>query len=98
MSIFIKAVEKSAMIHHISPDKLTEGEWIAKDVVVEGKTIASTQDLGVSEQQIEQLRELQQLGKLKTVAIKIGMPFVPAFFLSFILTVLIGHSWLFILV
>ena len=67
--------------------KLTEGDWIAKDVVVKGKKICGPKDLGISRKQISRLSKLN----IKKVLVKYGMPFVPSFLLAFIITLLWGN-------
>ncbi len=90
-TIFIKAVEQCCMFKRIPPSALTEGDWIAEDVLVGKKCILSHKTLGVTREQIAQLVALHRHGKLKTVLIKIGIPFVPSFLLAFIATKLWGN-------
>ncbi|RMF07142.1 A24 family peptidase [Candidatus Woesearchaeota archaeon] len=83
--IFIKAVEKSCMFKKLSPDKLTEGDWIAEDVVVGKKKITGPDDLGISREQIKELKKLASEGKIDRVLVKEGIPFVPSFLIAYIL-------------
>jgi len=92
--IFIKAVENAAMFKLIPPEKLTEGDWIAKDVVVDGKKIVGPKDLGIDREQIKQLIALKKKGKVKKVKVKYGIPFVPSFLAAFVLSLLFGAWWL----
>ena len=85
--IIIKAVEFSAMIQLIPIKQLTEGDWIAKDIVVKGKRICGPKDLGVSRKQIKKLIKL----KVKKVWVKYGMPFVPSFLVAFLVTGSVGE-------
>ena len=87
---FIKAVEQSVMIKKYDIKKLTPGDWIVDDVVIDKKKIYSTKDLGVSESQIKELRSLERKGKIKKILVKEGIPFVPSFLIAFITTLLIG--------
>jgi Flp pilus assembly protein protease CpaA len=89
--IYIKAVEKVAMLKYVTPNKLTEGDWIAKDIVVAKKRICGPKDLGISKEQISKLMRLHKQKKIKKVLIKEGIPFVPSFFFAFILTLTIGN-------
>lgn len=84
---FVKAVEKAIMYKFVSPSKLTEGDWIAKDIIVKGKRICGPKDLGVTKEQIKMLKKL----KVRTVFIKEGIPFVPSFLLAFIFTYFLGN-------
>ena len=88
---FMKAVERASMLRFVRPQKLTEGDWIAEDVIVEKKRIVGPSDLGVTSEQIKKLEALHSLGKIKKVLIKVGIPFVPSFLLAFIATLLYGN-------
>ncbi len=83
--IFIRIIEELGMIKVIPLNKLTEGDWINKEIKIKGKYIAGPKDLGVSREQIEQLKKL----KVKTVEVKYGMPFVPAFLAAFVITLIL---------
>ena len=93
---YTKVVENVAMLKHISPTKLTEGDWIAEDIVYKGKIIVGPKDLGINKKQIEILNQLHQRGKMNTVLIKEGIPFVPSFLFAFIAT-LILENWILVL-
>lgn len=86
--LFIKAVERACMYKHCEPSKLTEGDWIAEPVEVEGKTIVGPKDLGIAKEQIQMLKRLKAQGKVSTVLVKEGIPFIPSFLLGFILFLL----------
>jgi prepilin signal peptidase PulO-like enzyme (type II secretory pathway) len=89
--IVIKAVEKSCMFKYVTPDKLTEGDWIAKDVRYNGKYITGPKDLGIEKKQILVLQKLYRAGKIKNILIKEGIPFVPSFLLGWIMTLSLGN-------
>ena len=74
---YVRAVEKSCMIQLISPDKLTEGDWLERDVYVNGKVIKKN-FAGLNFNQILILRK-----RGKKVMIKTGVPFAPAFLIAF---------------
>ena len=93
---FVKAVEKTAMLRLVKPEELTEGEWIAKDIIINKRRIAGPKDLGISKKQIKQLIAYKQKGKIQKVLIKIGIPFVPSFLAAFIITIIWGAWWLFL--
>ena len=88
--IFSKAIEESFMYKFIPPSKLTEGDWIANNINVKGKLICGPKDLGINTQQIKKLIQL----KVKEVKIKEGIPFIPPFLISFILTLFVGNIFL----
>ncbi len=85
--IIARAVEKSCMYRLVNPHKLTEGDWIAKEIKVKGKLICGPKDLGIEKKQIKQLIK----AKVKKVLVKDGIPFVPSFLIAFILTLLLGN-------
>jgi len=89
--IFVKSVENCCMLKWVEPEVLTEGDWIAKDVVVAGKKICGPKDLGISKIQIKKLMELSLNGKIKKVLLKTGIPFVPSFLLALLFMQLFGN-------
>jgi Flp pilus assembly protein protease CpaA len=89
--VVVKAVEKSAMLKLVTPDKLTEGDWIAKEVKYKGEYITGPKDLGIEKSKIRILMKLYRQGKIKKVMIKEGIPFVPSFFLGWVTTVIFGN-------
>ena len=86
--VFVKAVEQVSMIRLIDPEKLTEGDWIVKDIKVDGKRIAGPKDLGINKKQIKKLLEFKQQGKIDKVKVKYGIPFVPSFLFAMIYTII----------
>jgi prepilin signal peptidase PulO-like enzyme (type II secretory pathway) len=81
----VRVVEEECMVKETSVGKLVEGDWIAKNVVVKGKNICSSKDLGISLAQIKQLKKL----KVKNVLVKEGLPFVPPMFVGFLIAVVV---------
>ena len=89
--IFIKAIEKACMFKYVRPMQLTEGDWIAEDIVVGGKRICGPKDLGIEKKQINLLVKLYKQNKLKEILIKEGIPFVPSFLIAFIFSLVYGN-------
>ena len=87
LGLFIKSVEKSTMYRNLPVSKLTEGDWVAKEIHHNGKYICGPKDLGLSKKQIAKLKRL----KRKTILVKEGIPFVPSFFLGWILNLFFGN-------
>jgi hypothetical protein len=87
----IKSVENSSMYKLIEPSKLTEGDWIAKEVKYNGKYICGPKDLGIEKHQINILKKLYREKKIKKVLVKEGIPFVPSFMLGWIMTLAFGN-------
>lgn len=77
----VKVVEQAILIKEYPVGKLTEGDWIQKDVFVRGKRVCGPKDLGISREQITELRRL----KVKRVWVKEGVPFVPSFLIAYAL-------------
>lgn len=95
MWIFVKVIEERCMVKEIPISKLTEGDWIFKDVYVGKKLITGPKDLGVSREQIALLKKYSAEGKIKTIIIKEGIPFIPAFLLAYIATIILYYSGVF---
>ncbi|MBW2976016.1 A24 family peptidase [Candidatus Woesearchaeota archaeon] len=89
--IAIKAVENSCMLRYVAPEKLTEGDWIAKEVRVDGKYITGPKDLGIEKKKISLLVKLYKQGKVRKILIKEGIPFVPSFFIAYVATLVYGN-------
>ena len=86
--LIIKSIEEAVMIKSIEPEKLTEGDWIVKDIKAEGKYITGPKELGIKKDQIKMLLKLKQQGKLKKIIVKYGIPFIPSFLMAIIYTIL----------
>jgi len=87
--IAIKVLEEIAFIKEQPIEKVTEGDWVAEDVIVNEKIIISKKNLGVTKEQLAELIALAKKGKLKTVKVKYGIPFVPSFLMAFITTLVL---------
>lgn len=88
---FVKSVENSCMYKLVTPDKLTEGDWIADDINVAGELICGPKDLGIERKQIGKLIRLHKKGKITEIRIKEGIPFIPSFLISFVITLVWGN-------
>jgi prepilin signal peptidase PulO-like enzyme (type II secretory pathway) len=75
--IFSKCLEGCSMIEEISGKELREGDWLVEDVRVGKRVIRADWD-GLSNEDIIRLRNK------KKVKIKKGIPFVPVFFIAFL--------------
>ena len=76
------------MVKLISPEKLTEGDWIVEDIYYKNKRITGPKDLGISKKNIEKLIKLKQQGKINKIKVKYGIPFVPSFLIALIYTII----------
>jgi Flp pilus assembly protein protease CpaA len=77
--IYSKAVEAVVMVERVNPKDLTEGDWLEKNVRIGNKLIKKSVH-GLSINEIKFLRR-----KGKSVWIKNGVPFAPAFLISYII-------------
>lgn len=90
--IFVNTMEDNFFTRSLSPEKLTEGDWLVEEVKVAGKNIMKKKTL--CEDDIKLLKKIHEENKLKYVKIKEGIPFVPSFLLSYLfLTFGMGLVW-----
>jgi len=82
-----KAVDEVCMVKKILPKKLTEGDWLYKDVKVGSKIIKKNWD-GLNN------KEITLLQKKKFVLIRQGIAFSPVFLISFLILVYLWFSGL----
>ncbi|MFH0808271.1 MAG: prepilin peptidase [archaeon] len=75
--IFARGLESVSMIREVSGEELVEGDWLVDDVRVGRKVVKADWD-GLSLEDIELLRNR------KKILVKDGLPFVPAFLISFL--------------
>lgn len=94
---YIKAIEKVIMYKHLKIEQLTEGDWIVDDIIIDNKRICGPKDLGISNEQILELKKLKKDNKINKVLVKEGIPFVPSFLFAFIVTLLVRNFWLFLI-
>lgn len=92
VSVFVRVVELVAMRKLVSPNEITEGDWVVNDIVVNKKHLAGPKDLGISLKQIAELKKYH----IRRVLIKVGIPFVPALLLAYLFTLFFGNPlfWL----
>ncbi|MBI4139746.1 prepilin peptidase [Candidatus Woesearchaeota archaeon] len=94
----VKVVERVAFIKNISPNNLSEGDWLATPVISGKRVIVSSGGTGVTIDDINRLKKLHSLGRIKYVSVKYGLPFVPVFFLALVLTLFFGNLFIALLV
>lgn len=82
MYTYAKAVEKSCFITLVDARKLTEGDWLVKDVKLRRGLVMRANVHGLNLKEIELLRKMK-----KKVLIKSGVPFAPSFLLAFAIMV-----------
>lgn len=87
-----KSVEE-CMIRFMSTSELTEGEWIVDEITHKGKYITGPKELGITNEQIELFKKY----KIKGAKVKVGIPFVPVFFIATIVTMILGNLLLYLI-
>lgn len=80
---FVSSVEQSCCFKQIPVEKLTPGDWLAETIPLTRGEVLAHQTLERND--LWKLRTLAGRGKLATVCIREGIPFVPAFLLAFVL-------------
>ena len=90
--MFAKSIEESCMVKKVSPDKVTEGDWLYKDIFIKGKKIKSNWE-GVSKRELKLIKSRDK----NKVLVKYGIPFTPSFLFGFIGVLWIGFrlGWVF---
>lgn len=83
--LFVSSVEKSQFIRQVPVGKLTEGDWLAEDVVVRGNVLIKKKTLVLKD--LMKLKNLHLQGKVSQVAVKEGVPFTPSFLLAYLVLV-----------
>jgi Flp pilus assembly protein protease CpaA len=88
--VFARTVEESCMIKALSPSKVTEGDWLYRDLLIRGKRIKASWD-GVSKKELELISKSN-----KKILIKQGIPFTPGFLFGFIFLLVLLWKFSFI--
>ncbi len=84
--IFVRSVENACMFKVIPINELTEGDWIADNVVIKNKIIFHKNKLSVDKKDI--LKFIKE--GVRKVKIKEGIPFVPSFLIGTLLSFIFG--------
>lgn len=89
--VFAKAVEESCMVREVFWNKVTEGDWLYKDVKIGNKLIKANWE-GVSKKELELIKRSR-----KKIFIKYGIPFTPSFLFGFVglLFLMWKYGWMF---
>ncbi len=88
---FVFLVANNLMYIQEDVSKLTEGDWLAESPKdTDGKKIVPERNTGLTKIDIQKLKEKD----IKSVTIKIGLPFVPGIFFAVLITILVGNPFL----
>lgn len=82
--LFVTTIEEECFVKRISPSKLTEGDWLQEEIRLEDEHFPRRRAL--EKKDIEILQAAHHEGKLSSVVIREGIPFVPSFLLAYIVT------------
>ena len=80
--VFVSTIEQSFFTKWIPVGKLTEGDWLIKDVIVQGKTVMKKKTIELED--LTKLRKLYNEHKLTEIKIREGIPFIPSFLCAYI--------------
>ncbi|MDD4353547.1 MAG: A24 family peptidase [Candidatus Nanoarchaeia archaeon] len=89
----IKIYEDKITLVNKDVKKLDEGDWIFKNININGKLVTK-KPTGLSKEDIKIL----QSSKYKIIKIKDGIPFLVSFFLAFIITIILNDNLMKIIV
>lgn len=76
--IAVKAIERHIMTKPYPVARLTEGDWLSEDIYQRKKILVRRGGTGLTLEQIALLKK----AKIKTVLVREGIPFVPAFLMA----------------
>ena len=85
--LMIRSVEKIVLFKYIPTSRLTEGDWIAKNIYINKKLVYNKDSPGVNKKQLSIIKK----SKIKEVLIKDGIPFVPSILIAAVLTLVFGN-------
>lgn len=89
--IFARSVEESSLVVALNPDKVTEGDWLYEDIIVNGKKIKSSWE-GLSKSDLSLIKNHYN----KKVIIKQGIPFTPSFLFGLVLLIYAVYKYSFL--
>jgi len=85
LTVFLKTIQYDILDKRISTKKLKEGDVLANKVLLKNKTISADKIVGLTKEQVTQIRS-----EKKYVKITQGVPYVPVFPISIIITLFVG--------
>ncbi|MCW1294200.1 MAG: A24 family peptidase, partial [Candidatus Parvarchaeota archaeon] len=91
---YIYIVSAELMYREVDVSRLTEGDWLAEDIINRGRIVVRRSNVGLTEEEIEKLRK----ENLKKVRIKTGLPFVPGILIGAVITLFFANPLLSMLI
>ena len=88
-SLLIKSVEDVCMFKKLPVQKLTEGDWVLEKVYINKELIYTPRKTGLTKEDISLLMRHEK--KIHYVIVKEGLPFVPAFLITLIVSIIFGN-------
>ena len=85
LSIFTKTIEQIGFIKKLPISKVTEGDWLAKDVKLKNKLLVSKRQPCLTQKDLNKIKK----HKIRKIWVKIGIPFLPAMTIATIITLLL---------
>ncbi len=76
--LFVNAVEQSCLLRYVKSSQLTEGDWIAETIRMNGRIFIDEKNPGITKEQILKLKKYKN-----KILVKVGIPFIPVFLLAF---------------
>ncbi|MBI2041092.1 MAG: prepilin peptidase [DPANN group archaeon] len=89
----LKSVEISSMHKDVAPEKLIEGDWLLDEIKIDNFHVKPTK-AGLETDEIKKIKELAAQGKIKTIRVKEGLPYLPAFLAALIASLFYGDLML----
>ncbi len=80
--LFLVAIQSCCFVSERDIQALTEGDWLAEDVIIHGKKVVKKKTL--TQHDIKKLHN----HKISSVLIKEGIPFVPSFLIAYVFLLL----------
>jgi len=88
---YLRIIEKKLMKENIPVTKLTEGDWITENIKLNGKVVIPKRKIGITLEDLNFIKKnFKKFSKMK-VQVKVGIPFVPTFFLAYVTTLILGN-------
>ncbi len=92
VSIYMKILEKTALVETIPVSRLREGDVLVDDLMLDNKKISSKNINGLEQEEIEKIKKLSAEGKFpKEVKIKFGIKSVPILTMAFLAILYFGN-------